>query len=163
MDKYNLPKITKISYVFIFGCLTYYLLIGNSTIGNWAGNVIQEKLTQHWYQKCPNNFGSAYTFKGCEGRGHTTLELDGKSVNIFSKDFSDWEVVEWNKKRKPDEFIWVYRNNSIEKYTIAKRYSKRIVWGIFLISLALIWISRSKSIPILNKIMSLIKTGWKKI
>ncbi|MDA9913481.1 hypothetical protein N9D56_01060 [Methylophilaceae bacterium] len=167
MDKSNIQKITKLSYVLILGCLSYYLLIGkyydNHSIGDWAMDLVKDKQTKHWYQQCPND-KNRYGYSGCDTRRFTKIQLDEEEVDVSDK--TTWRKIDdWNRERSPDEFIYVYRNDRSAVLTSGKylQEGKKIVWGLFIFSLFLIWISRGISIPILNKVRSIINSGWDKI
>ena len=168
-EKSNLQKITKLSYVFILACLSYYFLVGsiykNNSIPDWTEDVLLKKLTKEWYQKCPND-KKRYGYDGCERRRYTTVELDKKIIYVENNSLQDSsDIQRWNKQRKPDEFIWVYNNDQYEVSRSGKHSSltKQIIWIIFLLTLPIIWFSRGLSIPILNLIMSGINKGWNKI
>ena len=167
MDKSNIQKITKLCYVFLLGCISYYLFIGNyydnHSIGESISKTTLKKLTKHWYQQCPND-KNRYGYNGCDTRRFTNIDLDGEVVDVNDV-WSRSKILNWNEKRKADEFIYVYRNDHMQIVLSGKHreISKKIVWGLFLFSLFLIWISRGISIPILNKVMSIVNSGWNKI
>ena len=168
MDKSSIQKITKLSYVFLLGCLSYYLLIGSywdkGSIGKSIRKATLKNMTTHYYQQCPND-EKRYGYKSCDTRRFTKIQLDDEVVVVKETWNSSGKIRNWNEKRSPDEFIYVYNNDRDEVIRSDKHYklSKKIVWGLFFFSLFLIWISRGISIPILNKVRSIINSGWDKI
>ena len=68
---------------------------------------------------------------------------------------------DWNKENRTK---FVYKIEAHYGYKdMAKKYTLLIMWGLFLIFLPLIWLSRNVSISILNGIMGIFKKGWKKL
>jgi Ca2+/Na+ antiporter len=167
MDKSNIQKITKLTYVFILGCLSYYLLIGkyydNHSIADSIRSATLKNMTSHWYLQCPND-KNRYGYKSCDTRRFTKIQLDDEVVDVNDK-WSSSRISSWNNKRKADEFVYVYNSDRtrISQSKKLRETTKNIVWGLFFFSLFLIWISRGLSIPILNKVRSIINSGWDKI
>jgi|SaaInlStandDraft_5_1057022.scaffolds.fasta_scaffold70453_3 hypothetical protein len=167
--KSNLQKITKLSYAFILACLSYYFLVGsihkNNSIPDLIKDVLLKKLTKEWYQKCPNNM-NRYRYNSCEPRRYTAVELGMRIIYVENHSYQDLlDIEEWNKHRRPDEFIWVYKDDEYG-VSMSRKYkslTKQIIWIIFLLTLPIIWFSRGLSIPILNSITSAINKGWNKI
>ena len=69
----------------------------------------------------------------------------------------------YNKTKKPGELILVYFNDERRSYYLSPPITKKIIWGLFILTLPLIWFSRGVSLPVVNSIMKIFNKGWRKL
>ena len=168
-DKSNLQKILKLSYVIIFALLSYYILIGSKydrkSVYDRVDKIVQNSITKHWYKEClEDNIKEI----GCLPRRFEKFNMNGRWVNAENESkksgLRDYIArQEYNKTKKPGELKLVYFNDSRRAYYLSPPITKKIIWGLFILTLPLIWFSRGISLPVVNSIMKLFNKGWKKL
>ena len=168
-DKSNLQKILKLSYVIIFTLLSYYILIGskyeNESVYDRVDKIVQNSITNHWFKEClEDNIKEI----GCKPTRYEKFQVNGRWINAYNQHKRDGirdyiARKEYNKSKKPGELILVYFNDSRRSYYLSPPITKKIIWGLFFLTLPLIWFSRGISLPVVNSIMKLFNKGWKKL
>ena len=163
-DKSNLQKITKLSYVIIFTVLSYYIFVGSKyktdSINDLIREVITNKLTNHWYSKCPANETMS---SKCTGR-YEVIEIDGVKIDVNNWTQPTSQIrSKWNKQREYSEFKWIYFNDKSLARDKAWDPADKITWALFLLTLPVVWFSRGFAIPIVNSTMKVFNKGWKKL
>ena len=165
----NLQKILKLSYVIIFALLSYYILIGSKydrkSVYDRVDKIVQNSITNHWFKEClEDNIKEI----GCKPTRYKKFQVNGRwiSADIHHKRSGIMEYIarnEYNKSKKPGELKLVYFNDSRRAFYLSRPITKKIIWGLFILTLPLIWFSRGFSLSVVNSIMKLFNKGWKKL
>ena len=168
-DKSNIQKILKLSYVIIFTLLSYYILIGSKyerkSVYDRVDKIVQSSITNHWFKEClVDNIEEI----GCLPTRHKKFQINGRwiSADIHHKRSGIFEYgarQNYNKTKKEGRLKLVYFNDSRRAYYLSPPISKKIIWGLFFLTLPLIWFSRGISLPVVNSIMKLFNKGWRKL
>ena len=168
-DKSNPQKILKLSYVIIFTLLSYYILIGSKyerkSVYDRVDKIVQSSITNHWFKEClVDNIEEI----GCLPTRHKKFQINGRwiSADIHHKRSGIFEYgarQNYNKTKKEGRLKLVYFNDSRRAYYLSPPISKKIIWGLFFLTLPLIWFSRGISLPVVNSIMKLFNKGWRKL
>ena len=168
-DKSNLQKILKLSYVIIFALLSYYILIGSKyerkSVYDRVDKIVQNSITNHWFKECLEDNMKEI---GCEPTRYKKFQINGRwiSADIHHKRSGIREYSarkKYNKTKKSGELILVYFNDERRSYYLSPPITKKIIWGLFFLTLPLIWFSRGISLPVVNSIMKLFNKGWRKL
>ena len=169
-DTSNLQKILKLSYVIILALLSYYILIGSKyerkSVYDRLDKIVQSSITNHWFKEClVDNIEEI----GCLPTRHKKFQIDGRwiSADIHHKRSGMGEYFarqKYNKTKKKGQLKLVYFNDERKRaYYLAPPITKKITWGLFILTLPLIWFSRGVSLPVVNSIMKLFNKGWRKL
>ena len=169
-DTSNLQKILKLSYVIIFALLSYYILIGSKyerkSVYDRVNKIVQSSITNHWYKEClVDNIQEI----GCLPRSFEKFNINGRWVSAENESkrsgLGDYVARQkYNKTKKEGRLKLVYFNDERKRaYYLAPPITKKIIWGLFILTLPLIWFSRGVSLPVVNSIMKLFNKGWRKL
>ena len=168
-DTSNLQKILKLSYVIIFALLSYYILIGSKydrkSVYDRVDKIVQNSITNHWYKEClVDNIQEI----GCLPRSFEKFNINGRWVSAENESkrsgLGDYVARQkYNKTKKEGRLRLVYFNDSRKAYYLSPPITKKIIWGLFILTLPLIWFSRGVSLPVVNSIMKIFNKGWKKL
>lgn len=168
-DKSNVQKILKLSYVILLSVLSYYILIGNmygrKSVYDSVDKIIQNSITKHWYKECLEDKMKEI---GCKPKRFDKFQVNGRWIEAKNESkksgLRDYIVrQEYNKGRKSGELKLVYFNDSNRAYYLSPPISKKIIWGLFFLTIPIIWFTRGISISFVNSIMKLFNKGWKKL
>ena len=169
-DGSKLQKILKLSYVIIFALLSYYILIGSKyekkSVFKRVNKIVKESITNHWFLECLEDTISQ---GGCDPTRHKKFLINGRwiSADIHHKRSGIGEYIarqKYNKTKKKGQLKLVYFNDERKRaYYLAPPITKKITWGLFILTLPLIWFSRGVSLPVVNSIMKLFNKGWRKL
>jgi len=169
-DTSNLQKILKLSYVIILALLSYYILIGSKyekkSVFKRVNTIVKESITNHWFLECLEDTISQ---GGCDPTRHKKFLINGRwiSADIHHKRSGIGEYIarqKYNKTKKKGQLKLVYFNDERKRaYYLAPPITKKITWGLFILTLPLIWFSRGISLPVVNSIMKIFNKGWKKL
>ena len=168
-DTSNLQKVLKLSYVIIFALLSYYILIGSKydrkSVYDRVDKIVQNSITNHWYKEClVDNIQEI----GCLPRSFEKFNINGRWVSAENESkrsgLGDYVARQkYNKTKKEGRLRLVYFNDSRKAYYLSPPITKKIIWGLFILTLPLIWFSRGVSLPVVNSIMKIFNKGWKKL
>ena len=164
MNKSNLQKTIKLSYVIVLSLFSYYIFIGamydKNSMYDITHKFLTKNFTKHWYQLCLTEKINSKCVKG----RYNDFRVNGKLV-VAKNEGIDGYIArsQYNKERKKTELKLVYFNNRNTASQYADSPAKKIVWALFFISLPIIWYSRRYSIPLVNGIMKMFNKGWKKL
>ena len=169
-DGSKIQKILKLSYVIIFALLSYYILIGSKyerkSVFKRVNKIVKQSITNHWFLECLEDTISQ---GGCDPTRHKKFLINGRwiSADIHHKRSGIGEYIarqKYNKTKKKGQLKLVYFNDERKRaYYLAPPITKKITWGLFILTLPLIWFSRGVSLPVVNSIMKLFNKGWKKL
>jgi hypothetical protein len=157
MKKSGLEKISKVAYLILMVSLSYYFLIAKMHHSNpsvFLNEIFLDQLTTKWFVQCPKGAVSRYQ---CDDDRLTSIELNKKPINANSKSASR-EIYDWNIKRDKGEATFHLRDDrhDVRSSGVNKKITKIILWILFILTLPPIWQFR-------DKVISLIKSGWKRI
>ena len=159
----NINKIARLSYVIIFSLLSYYIFLeniyGNNSVYDKVQNVVHKSITNHWYKRCSTTSRKS----DCKGY-HVKILISGQWMEAKNESVYQYRArAKFNKERKPSEYKFVLFDDTYRALDKSYAPTLKIVWGLFLLTLPLIWFSRGFSIPTVNSIMKLFNKGWKKL
>jgi hypothetical protein len=184
VNRENIKKISRLSYVIILFVCSYLFFIGNgSSYYSTAGQPVQRGLTsiftEHYFLSCRIEKISAGQMiidggrplilqrpsfeKRCSGK-EKSIEID--NVIIFPNTTINPQQSESFTKfnNNPDrKYTYEYSNNRDDAYKKSEKITEVIMWIVFFLTIPLIWFTRDFSIHIVNFSISLVSKGWKKL
>lgn len=176
----NIKKISRLFYLTIMLIVSLLVFIlpytNHSYLGDKVEDLLKEKIKTYGFQSCPVEIKKTdmkampYLYiPRCKYVLADEIKINGVILNAnrmmktYDSDTRKKLKIfrDWNKENRTK---FVYKIESHYGYKdMAKKYTLLIMWGLFLIFLPLIWLSRNVSISILNGIMGIFKKGWKKL
>ena len=177
----NIKKTSRLIYVIIMLIVSLFVFILPQTHRSYLGDAVEEllkeKIKTYGFQSCPveikktdSEFMPYLYIPRCNKYILSDeIKINGITLNA-NRMMKTYDNVtrkklkilrDWNKENRT-KFIYKIEANYGYK-EMAKKYTLLIMWGLFSISLPLIWFSRNFALFIVNITMSIFKKGWKKI
>tara|TARA_B110000503_G_C6939557_1_gene326296 strand:+ start:51 stop:647 length:597 start_codon:yes stop_codon:yes gene_type:complete len=180
-------KIFKLSYVVILIIISYSIFVerGSRSYYGVAGEPTSRFLTMvytdEYFISCLKTeyrkLDSIQRYRNqCLGSREPTINIDGVLISAkfrdpnYYKEAKESEVLNKFNRDPKHKFYYKYSHNEESARDKAERYTNLIMWGLFVLSIALIWSSRNFSISIVNllasvfsKLASIVSKFWKKL
>ena len=177
-SKENIKKISRLLYVVILIILSYSMFWGGRSnnklylgvVGEPTSKFLTKAITKEYFLSClKDKYRKNPYQKECLGTRKLLININGLLIspkigepNAYNRPKESAALQKFNKDPKRKYYYAVYDDVSFVRYD-AQRYTNLIMWGLFILSIPLIWFSRNFSITIVNSIASLVSKGWKKL
>ena len=178
-NKANINKIARLSYVIILTILSYILFLSwNSPVEKITYEYLREVKTNHFFITCLKNgwtdpeTGSYRPFaskKECSFSGVKSINIDGYEMSVDPDDYNSYvyspQTEVFRKFNQDPKRGWYYQysNDNQIAFKKARDITPKIMWGLFFLSIPLIWFTRNFSILIVTLITKGTLKGWNKL
>jgi len=173
-------RISRLLYIILLTVFSYNSLIADKPVVDINAGIYQLSkrfLTEHFYLKCPNNilvteciykasWGDSYTSAGrymyfLTYQREKSLDVGTAIIHANKNykwgDYRNSLLDEFNEKNKINGFTWQKSSNHNGAQKLARNFTDKTVWVLFLICIFIIWFTRNKSEAIVNYLIALFK------
>ena len=173
-NKANIIKIARLSYVIILTILSYVLFLSwNSPVEKITYQYLGEVKTNHFFVTClkgawtdpdTGHYRPLTGKRECSFSGVESIIVE--NILIFPNTVRTRDQNDAFKKFNQDPkrgWYYQYSNDNQIAFKKARDITPKIMWGLFFLSIPLIWFTRNFSILIVTLITKGTLKGWNKL